>query len=76
MDRRRHQLRRLVHRIAEHDALVARTLVLVAGRIDALRNVGRLLVQVVVDAQVLPVKPVLIIPDVPHAFPRDLLGAI
>ena len=48
-DRRRHQLRRLGAGIAEHDALVAGTLVLVAGRIDADGDVGRLGMQVDID---------------------------
>ena len=42
VDRRRHQFRRLAAGIAEHDALVARALVLVAGGVDALGDVGRL----------------------------------
>ena len=44
VDRRRHQLRGLVAGVAEHDALVAGALVLVAGGIDALgdmRPTGR-----------------------------------
>ena len=40
VDRRGHQFRRLVHRIAEHDSLVARTLVLAGRGVDALRDVG------------------------------------
>ena len=42
-DRRRHQVRRLVAGIAEHDALVARAFFLVGARlqrIDALRDIG------------------------------------
>ncbi len=39
IDRRRHQLRRLLAGIAEHDALVARAFVLVAGLVDALGDV-------------------------------------
>ena len=42
VDRRRHQFRRLAAGIAEHDALVAGALVLVAAGIDALGDVGRL----------------------------------
>ncbi len=45
IERRRHQLRRFAAGIAEHDALVARAFVLVAGGIDALRDIGRLRVQ-------------------------------
>jgi dihydroxyacetone kinase len=47
IERRRHQVGRFVGGIAEHDALVARAFVLVAARIDALRDVRRLAVQVV-----------------------------
>ncbi len=39
VDRGRHQLVRLVDRVAEHDALIARALVLVLAGIDALRDV-------------------------------------
>ncbi len=45
-DRQRHQLRRFVARVAEHQALVARALVEIqaAAFVDALRDVRRLLV--------------------------------
>ena len=44
VDRRRHQVRRLAAGVAEHDALVAGTLValLVGGIVDALGDIGRL----------------------------------
>ena len=64
VDRRRHQLRRLAAGIAEHDALVAGALVLVAGRVDALRDVGRLRVQQHLDLGGLPVEAVLLVADV------------
>jgi hypothetical protein len=57
VDRRRHQLRRLAAGIAEHDALVAGALVLVAGGVDALGDVGRLAVQQHVDLGVFQWKP-------------------
>ena len=40
IERRRHQVGRLVGRVAEHDALVAGAFVLVAAGIDALRDVA------------------------------------
>jgi hypothetical protein len=64
VDRRRHQVRRLVAGIAEHDALVARAFVLVAGRVNALRDVGGLAVQQDFDVGVLPVEAVLLVADV------------
>ena len=65
-DRRRHQVRRLVGGVAEHDALVARALFLV-GRllgVDALRDIGRLRMQQDLDVAVLPVKTFLLVADV------------
>ena len=73
VDRRRHQLRRLAAGIAEHDALVARTLVLVAQRIDALGDVRRLLMDEDLDLGVLPVEAVLLIADIADRLARDLL---
>ena len=64
VDRRRHQLRRLAAGIAEHDALVAGAFVLIAGRVDALRDVGGLGVQQDLDLGVLPVKAILLVADV------------
>ena len=49
IDRRRHQLGRLAAGIAEHHALVAGALVLVAGGVDALRDIRRLLVDQAFD---------------------------
>ena len=45
LDRRRHEFRGLAAGVAEHDALIARAFILVAGRVDALRDVGGLGVQ-------------------------------
>ena len=63
VDRRRHQLGRLAAGIAEHDALVARALILVAGGVDALGDVGGLGVQQHVDLALLPVEAVLLVAD-------------
>ncbi len=64
IERRRHQLRRLAAGVAEHDALVARALVLVAGGVDALGDVGGLRVQQHLDLGVAPVEAVLLVADV------------
>jgi hypothetical protein len=64
VNRRRHQFGRLAAGIAEHDALVAGTLVLVAGGIDALGDVGRLGVQQDLDLGILPVEAFLLVADV------------
>ena len=64
IDRRRHELRRLVAGIAEHDPLVAGADVLVAGGIDALGDVLRLAVQQHLDIGVLPMKARLLVADV------------
>ena len=66
-DRRRHQVRRLVGGITEHDALVAGAFFLVGAglqRIDALRDVGRLRMQQDFDVGGLPVEPFLLVADV------------
>ena len=73
VDRRRHQRVGLGAGIAEHDALVARALVLVAGGVDADRDVGRLLVDEDLDVRGLPVESVLLVADVPHRIPGDVL---
>ena len=64
IERRRHQGRGLAAGIAEHDALVARAFILVAGGVDALGDMGRLGVQQHFDLGVLPVKAVLLVADV------------
>ena len=82
VERRRHQALGLVDRIAEHDALVARALVLVVLGVHALGDVRRLFVQQHLDVAALPVEPVLLVADVAYGearrvddhILRDLLG--
>ncbi len=64
VDRRRHQFRRLTAGVAEHDALVAGALFLVAGLVDAGRDVGRLRVQQDLDLGGLVMEAVLLVADV------------
>ena len=75
VDRRGHQLRRLVDGVAEHDALVARALFLAVAGVDALGDVRGLAVDVVVDLQGLPVEALLLVADVAHALAHDVLDA-
>ena len=70
-DRGRHQLGRLVDGIPEHDALVARALVLVVGGVHALRDMGGLLVQQVRHLDGGVVELVLLVADVADAVARD-----
>ncbi len=66
-NRCRHQVRRLVAGIAEHDALVARALFLGHARlqrVDALGDVGRLRMQEDLDIAGLPVEALLLVADV------------
>ena len=72
IERCRHQDRRFAAGITEHDALVARAFVLVARRIDALRDVGRLRVQEHFHFRGVPMKTVLLIADVAHRFTGDI----
>src|SRR5690349_20355154 len=72
LDRRRHQLFGLAAGIAEHDALVARAFVLVAGGVDALRDIGRLLVDQAFDLGMLPVEAFLLVADQLDALTRRL----
>src|SRR5271169_3731005 len=72
-ERRRHQFRRLAAGMSEHDALVARALVLVAGSVNALRDIGRLLVQEDFDLGVAPMETLLLVADVPYRLARHLL---
>ena len=58
-----HQVGRLIGRITEHDPLIACAFVLVAARVDALGNMGRLAVEVVHERQRVPVEPILLIAD-------------
>lgn len=66
IDRRRHQVRRFLASVTEHDALVASALVtlLVGGIIHALRDIGRLRMQQNVDLGGLPVETILFVADV------------
>src|SRR3546814_5143602 len=61
--RRRHQAGRLVAGKAEHDALVARAFVLVAAFIHALRDMGRLAVEIILERKTFPVTALLLIAD-------------
>jgi len=63
IDRCRHQLFGLAHGVAEHDALVAGALILVALRIDADGDVGRLLMDVAFDLGMLPMETGLLVAD-------------
>ena len=61
-----HQLRRLVRRIAEHDALVAGAFILVAGGVHAHRDIRGLAVQVVLELGIPPGETLLIVADILH----------
>ena len=71
-DRRWHQRGGLATGIAEHHALVAGALVLVARGVDASRNVGRLPMDQAFDGGALPVKIFLLVADLANGGPRDL----
>ncbi len=73
MQRRRHQIGRLVGRIAEHDALVARAFVLVAGGVDALGDIGGLRVQQNFDDRGLPMETGLFVANVLDRLASDFL---
>jgi hypothetical protein len=73
IERRRHQVRSLVGRIAEHDPLIARAFVLVAALVDALRDMRGLSVQVAGEFGGLPVEAFLFIADVPHRLADNRL---
>ena len=64
IDRGRHQLRRLAAGIAEHDALVARAFILVAGAVDADGNIGGLGMEMHLHGGLFPVEPLLLIADI------------
>ena len=79
VDGGRHQRRRLAAGVSEHQALVARALVLVPGRVDALGDVWAvrgLGVEVVADFRVLPVKPLLLVADVADRFARPVFDLV
>ena len=63
IERRRHQVRSLRRRIAEHDSLVASTFVLVASGVNALCDMRRLAMKVIFEAQGFPMEALLRIPD-------------
>ena len=73
LDRCRHQRLSLRGRIAEHDPLIASALVLILGRIDALGDMGRLLVQQIGDLAGRVVELVLFIADILDTGARDIL---
>ena len=64
VDRRRHQRVGLAAGVAEHHALVAGALVLVAGGVHALGDVGRLRMQVAGDLRLVPAEAGLVVADV------------
>ena len=71
LDRRGHQFWRLAAGIAEHDALVAG-----AVAVDALGDMGRLAVQVILHLQRVPMERVLLIADVLDAGADDVLHPV
>ena len=76
IERRGHQVGRLVAGKAEHDALIARAFVLVAAGIDALRDFRRLAVQMVFEGQRFPVEAVLRVTDVAHRAAHRFLDLL
>src|SRR3546814_7783747 len=66
----------LVRGVTEHDALIAGAFVLVAALVDALRDVRRLRVEVVLELGGLPVEAGLLVTDPLDGFARGLLDAI
>src|SRR5258708_6858390 len=69
-DRRRHQFGRLATGIAEHDALIASALVLVAGGVDPLRDIGGLLMHVAGNLRHIPMEALLLVADLPNGLAR------
>ena len=74
-DRRRHEGLRLVRRVAEHHALVARALLLGLRTVDALRDVGTLPVERAHVVEGIPAEALLgaVVADVLHHGARNLL---
>ena len=72
VERRRHQLGGVLAGVAEHDALVARALILVAAAVDALRDVSRLGMQQHLDVALVPVEAILLVADVLDGEARDV----
>ena len=71
-----HQVGSFVAGKAEHDPLVAGTFILVAGGIDALRDICGLGMQVVGEIEAVPVEPVLLITDALDRLARGLLDLL
>jgi len=77
LDRRGHQRIGFAAGIAEHDALIAGTfgLAFLVVRIDPLGDMGRLLVQKVLDLDGFPVELFLLVADVADALAHDAIDA-
>src|SRR5216684_7376045 len=58
--------------MAEHHALIAGPLILVARGVDPLGDVGRLPVNVAIDLTALPMKPFLLVADVADGMARHV----
>ena len=69
--RRRHQLRRVAAGETEHNPLIARAFVLIRTGIDALRDIGGLLVYMVEHAHRVPAEALLRVADILHYFAHD-----
>ena len=67
VERRRHEGLGLAAGVAEHDALIARALVLVAGLVHPHGDVGRLGVHVDLNVGPGPVEALLLVPDLADA---------
>ena len=72
----RHQRRGLAAGVSEHQALVARPLVLVPGGVDALGDVRGLRVEVDPDLGVPPVEPLLLVADLADRFARPAFDLV
>ena len=73
---RRHQRFCLPAGVAKHDALVSGALVLVARRVDALRDIDRLRVQQNLDIGGFPMEPVLLVTDILDRLARGGLDQV
>ena len=76
IERRGHQVGGLVRGITEHDTLIARAFVLVAAFVDALRDMRRLGVEIILEAEAFPVKASLLVPDVLHRLAHGRLDLV
>ena len=72
----RHQIRRLAAGIAKHNALVARALILIASRIDANGNIGRLRMEQHFNIGILPMEAFLLIANVANGEAGDMGNVI